>query len=58
MSAGEPDDGGTYPEDTINGKVQARLKKFADAEDSDGDSKEEESSDDPKKKKSSKGKKK
>ncbi len=58
VPAGEPDDKGEYPEDTINGKVQARLKKFADAEDSDGESEEEESSDDPKKKKSSKGKKK
>ncbi len=58
VPAGEPDDEGTYPEDTINGKVQARLKKFADAEDSDGESEEEESSDDPKKKKSSKRKKK
>jgi predicted ATP-dependent protease len=58
VPAGEPDDEGAYPEDTINGKVQARLKKFADAEDSNGESKEEESSDDPKKKKSSKGKKK
>ena len=58
VPAGEPDDEGTYPEDTINGKVQARLKKFAEAEDSDGESEEEESSDDPKKKKSSKRKKK
>ena len=58
VPAGEPDDEGAYPEDTINGKVQARLKKFADAEDSNGDSEQEESSDDPKKKKSSKGKKK
>ncbi len=58
MSTGEPDDEGAYPEDTINGKVQARLKKFADAEDSNGASDEEESADDPKKEKSSKEKKK
>ncbi len=29
MSAGEPDTEGNYPENTINGKVQARLGKFA-----------------------------
>ena len=58
MPAGEPDDEGAYPEDTINGKVQARLKKFADAEDGNGASEETESADDPKKKKSSKEQKK
>jgi predicted ATP-dependent protease len=58
MSAGELDDDGAYPEDTINGKVQARLKKFADAEDSDAASEEEESADDAKKDKSSKEQKK
>ncbi len=58
MSAGELDDDGAYPEDTINGKVQARLKKFADAEDSDAASEKEESVDDPKKDKSSKEQKK
>ncbi len=58
MSAGELDDDGAYPEDTINGKVQARLKKFADAEDSDAASEEEKSADDPKKDKSSKEQKK
>jgi len=58
VPAGEPDDEGAYPEDTINGKVRARLKKFADAEDGNGASDDEESADDPKKEKSSKGKKK
>jgi len=58
VPAGEPDDEGAYPEDTINGKVQARLKKFADAEDGNGGSDEDESADDSKKEKSSKGKKK
>jgi predicted ATP-dependent protease len=29
MSAGKPDDFGSYPEDTINGKVQRRLAQFA-----------------------------
>ena len=58
VPAGESDDEGAYPEDTINGKVQARLKKFADAEDGNGSSDEEESADEPKKEKSSKGKKK
>ena len=57
MSAGELDDEGAYPEDTINGKVQARLKKFADAEDGNGASEDSSSDDDPKKDKGSKGKK-
>ncbi|MFO8085936.1 MAG: AAA family ATPase [Desulfobacterales bacterium] len=29
-TAGEPDETGAYPEDTFNGKVQRRLKEFAD----------------------------
>ena len=58
MSAGELDDEGNYPEDTINGKVQARLKKFADAEDGNGASEDEESADDPKKDRTSKEQKK
>ena len=29
VRAGEPDEEGNYPEDTINGKVQSRLAKFA-----------------------------
>ena len=49
MSAGELDDEGNYPEDTINGKVRARLKKFADAEDGNGALEGEESADHPKK---------
>ena len=57
MSAGELDDEGAYPEDTINGKVQARLKKFADTEDGNGASEDSSSDDDPKKDKGSKGKK-
>ena len=58
MSAGELDDEGNYPEDTINGKVQARLKKFADAEDGNGASEDEESANDPKKDRTSKEQKK
>ncbi|MEE9215827.1 MAG: hypothetical protein V3U32_00180, partial [Anaerolineales bacterium] len=54
VPAGEPDDKGTYPEDTINGKVQARLAKFADQMDSDKSSAEEESDGDQKKDESSK----
>ncbi len=34
IAAGEHDGDGGYPEDSINGKVQARLTKFA--EESDG----------------------
>jgi predicted ATP-dependent protease len=30
MIAGIPDENGTYPEDSLNGKVQQRLKEFAD----------------------------
>jgi predicted ATP-dependent protease len=30
MTAGEPNDTGAYPEESINGKVQQRLKEFAD----------------------------
>jgi predicted ATP-dependent protease len=54
MPAGEPDAEGTYPEDTINGKVQARLVKFSDTQDSDGSAADEESTDGKKKTKSSK----
>ena len=58
MPAGELDDEGNYPEETINGKVQARLKKFADAEDGNGASEDGESADDPKKDRTSKEQKK
>jgi lon-related putative ATP-dependent protease len=30
IAAGEPDESGVYPEDTLNGKVHRRLKMFAD----------------------------
>jgi predicted ATP-dependent protease len=29
MTAGEPDDNGAYPEESVNGRVQRRLKEFA-----------------------------
>ena len=58
MPAGEPDEEGAYPEDSINGKVQARLAKFSDAEDGEGSSKDEESAEGDKEDKSSKEKKK
>lgn len=35
ITAGEPDEEGEYPEDTLNGKVQARLARFA--EEGEGD---------------------
>jgi U3 small nucleolar ribonucleoprotein component len=54
MPAGEPDAEGIYPEDTLNGKVQARLVKFADTADSDGSEADEESTGGEKKDKSSK----
>lgn len=48
IPAGDPDNEGNYPEDSINGKVQARLAKFAEEGESDGSKSEEESVDDPK----------
>jgi predicted ATP-dependent protease len=43
MSAGEPDAEGNYPENTINGKVQARLGKYAEEAES-GKSRQDEDS--------------
>jgi predicted ATP-dependent protease len=57
MATGEPDDEGTYPENTVNGKVQARLAKFSETEDDDGTSAEKEGADGDKKGKSSSEKK-
>ena len=58
VSAGELNDAGTYPDNSINGKVQARLVKFSDAEDSDGSNAKEESIDKKKEVKSKKEQKK
>ncbi|MBC8241323.1 MAG: ATP-dependent protease, partial [Alphaproteobacteria bacterium] len=53
VAAGEVGDDGTYPPDSVNGRVQARLQAFAQAVknftksdgDGDGESEEEESDD-------------
>jgi predicted ATP-dependent protease len=54
VPAGEPDEEGTYPVDTINGKVQARLAKFSEESESDRHEKDsdgsEKESDEPEKK--------
>jgi predicted ATP-dependent protease len=48
VPAGEPDDEGTYPEETINGKVQERLAKYAEEAESDGSPPEKKSADNQK----------